>query len=63
MEYFPIKTIIAYVLIWTGWLFSHEAMLNHQEYLIKLDDLLYNNCTPTTEFPFCPREFSDYNMI
>ena len=63
MENFPIKSMIAYVLIWTAWLFSHEAMLNHQEYLIKQDDLLYNDSTSTTEFPFGPREFSDYIMV
>lgn len=62
MDVFPIKTFIAYMIIWGTWLVSHDALLIHQDYLVKLDSLIYNNCTSTTEFPYGPREFAQFNM-
>tara|TARA_B100000902_G_scaffold288540_1_gene274730 strand:- start:3282 stop:3476 length:195 start_codon:yes stop_codon:yes gene_type:complete len=60
----PIKTFIVYIIIWGAWLYTHDALSkkHDSDYAIKLDDILYNNVS-STNFPFGPREFSDYNMV
>ena len=59
----PFKTFIVYLIIWGAWLYAHEALSkkHDSDYAIKLDDILYNNVS-STDFPFGPREFSEYNM-
>ena len=59
----PIKTFIAYLVIWGAWLYTHNALLKRQEreYAIKFDDITYNNVS-SVDFPIGIGNL-DYTMM